>query len=124
MVLLTMDLISVATGISLLSAAAMMVAIIYILTYILRSFSSKSGILPAKFVLWSLFYFFGSTIFLFMGSNWLSDLARVPIDGTPFFLNIGASALMLNVILHVFCGSLVALIYLRDRYRTGKPLTR
>jgi hypothetical protein len=118
-----MDLLSIATGVSLLSAAMMLAAIVYILTYILRSFSSKSGILPARFVLWSLFYFFGSAIPLFMGSEWLSHLARVPIDGKPFFLNIGASALILNVVLHIFCGFLVVLIYLKDRYRAGKFVT-
>lgn len=117
-----MDLYPVAVVVSLLSGVVMLVAIIYILTYILRSFSSKSGILPARYVLLSLGYFFGSTVFLFTGSYWLSDLARVPIDGTPLFLNIGASALMLSVILHIFCGSIVALIYLRDRYRAGKSL--
>ena len=117
-----MNTVSVAVALSLLSGVVMLVAIIYMLTYILRSFSSKSGILPGKFVLGSLVYFFGSTIFLFMGSEWLRDLARVPVDGIPFFLNIGAGSLLLSVILHIFCGSLVTLIYLRDRYRAGKFL--
>lgn len=119
-----MNPVSVAVAVSLLSGVVMLAAIIYMLTYILRSFSSKSGILPTRFVLGSLIYFFGSTILLFMGSEWLRDLARVPMDGTPFFLNIGAGSLLLSVILHIFCGLLVALIYLRDKYRARKLITK
>ncbi|MFQ6127063.1 MAG: hypothetical protein ACE5R6_21005 [Candidatus Heimdallarchaeota archaeon] len=119
-----MSVVSVAVVVSLLSGVIMLVAIIYMLTYIVRSFSSKSGILPTNFVLGSLFYFFGSTIFLFIGSEWLSELARVPMDGMPFFLNIGAASLMLCVILHIFCGFLVSLIYLRDKYRARKFISK
>lgn len=104
-------------AISILSAALMMVAIIYILTYILGAFSSKSRVMSLKFVLSSLFYFFGSTIFLVVGSEWVSALARVPIDGLPFFLNVGAGALAFAALLHISCGFLAAFMYLRDRYR-------
>jgi len=110
-----MDVYAVATVISLLSAVLMMTSIIYILTYILGSFSSKSGTMSPRFVLFSLFYFFGSTVFLVMGSGWLSDLARVKIDGIPFYLKIGASALALSAILHVFCGLTTAFLYWRGK---------
>ena len=112
-----MDPYSLATGVSLAGAAMMMVAIIYMLTYSLRAFSSRSGILSVKFVIYSLLYFFGSTIILFMGSYWLSAMARIPVNGLPYYLNIGASALMLGAILHIICGLLAAFLYLRDRYR-------
>jgi len=109
-----MDLLSITVAVSFLSAVMMMAAIIYTLTYILSSFSSKSGVMSPKFVLYSLLYFFGSTIFLFMGVEWLRGLARVT-DGKPFILNIAASALALNALLHILCGFLTALLYLRGR---------
>lgn len=115
-----MDPLSFAMVLSLLSVVAMMAAIIYILTYILGSFSLKSRVISQKFVLSSLFYFFGSTIFLFMGVQWLRDLASVPLNGKPFILNIGASALVLNALLHILCGFITAFVYLRDRYRMPK----
>jgi hypothetical protein len=111
-----MDLLLVNVLISLASVAAMIGAIVYILTYILGSFSSKSGSMSLKFVLYTLFYFFGSTIILSIGVEWLMDLARSRAQaGTAFYLNIGASALALNAILHIFCGFLTALLYLKGR---------
>lgn len=113
-----MDLISLAVIVSLLSVVAMFAAVIYILTYIIGSFSSRAGVMSQKFSLFSMFYFFGSTIFFLMGSDWVSVLARTPIDGRPFFLNIGASALVLAALLHISCGLLTAFLYLRGRHRT------
>lgn len=115
-----MDPVSLAIALSLLSVVAMMAAIIYILTYILGTFSLKSRVISPKFVFGSLFYFFGSTILLFMGVEWLRNLAGVSMDGRPFILNIGASALVLNSILHILCGLLTSVVYLRDRYRIRK----
>jgi hypothetical protein len=97
--------------ISLLSGILMTVSIVYILTYILGSFSSKSGTISLRFALFSVFYFFGSIIFLYMGIEWLSSLAHP----TPFYLIIGASALALNILLHVFCGFITAFLYLKGR---------
>lgn len=110
-----MDAISVAAVISILSAVMMMAAIVYILTYVVGSFSSKSGTMSRRFVLSSLLYFFGSTVFLVKGSDWLSDLARTPMDGLLFSLQIGAAALTLSAILHAFCGFVTAVLYLRGR---------
>lgn len=114
-----MDLLLINTIVSLLSAIAMFVAIIYILTYILGSFSSKSGTISPKLVLFSLTYFFGSTIFMFMGVEWLSGLSQAYWRQRPesdiFALNIGASALGLNALLHIICGLLTAFLYLRGR---------
>jgi len=112
-----MDPFALTVGVSLISAAAMFVAIIYILTYIIGSFSSRSGVMSLKFVLFSLLYFFGSTLLFIVGSDWLSGLARVPVDGVPYFLNIGASALALAALLHICCGFLTSFMYLRGRYR-------
>jgi hypothetical protein len=122
MVLLKMDLLSLTVVVSILSAALMMVAIIYILTYVVGAFSSRSPVMSLKFVLSSLIYFFGSTIFLLIGSEWVSALARVPTDGMPFFLNVGASALAFAALLHVSCGFLAAFMYLRDRFRARPKL--
>jgi hypothetical protein len=111
-----MDLFTISIGLSLLSAVVMFTAIIYIITYVIGSFSSRSGVMSLKFVLFSLLYFFGSTILLIMGSEWLAELARVPHDGLPYFLNVGAGCLALAALLHICCGSLTALMYLRGKY--------
>lgn len=111
-----MDLFSISIGFSLLSAVVMFVAIIYIITYVIGSFSSRSGAMSLKFVLFSLLYFFGSTILLLMGSEWLADLARVPLDGLPYYLNVGAACLAFAALLHICCGFLAAFMYLKGRY--------
>jgi len=114
-----MDLLLINTVISLVSVAVMMAAIIYILTYILGSFSSKSGTMSPRFVLSSLFYFFGSSIFSLIVIEWLTGLSRTYFILHPekysFALNIGASALALNCALHIFCGSITALLYVKGR---------
>lgn len=110
-----MDLISINILVGTVSSVAMFVAIIFMLTYVLGSFSTKSRVMSPKVVGGSLVYFFGSTILLFMGVEWLSDLARVPADGIPFYLNIAASVLALNAALHVFCGFLVVFISLKNK---------
>jgi len=112
---LTMDPASINVLVGIASSVAMFSAIIFMLTFVLGSFSSKSRVMSPKVACGSLLYFFGSTILLFMGVEWLSDLARVPADGIPFYLNVGASVLALNAALHVFCGLLTAFIYLRRR---------
>lgn len=96
----------------------MLAAIIYMLTYVLGSFSSRSGAMSLNVVVWSLLYFFGSTIFLVMGVRWLSDLARQH----AYFLNIGASALSLNALLHVACGFLTVSMYLKGQVSQGLTL--
>jgi len=114
-----MDLLLINTVISLVSVVVMLAAIIYILTYVLGSFSSKSGTMSLKSMLYSLFYFFGSTIFIFMVIGWLTGLSRTTYIQFPgryaFALNIGASALAMNGILHIFCGFLTAFLYLKGR---------
>lgn len=111
-----MDLSSINIVVSLSSAVVMMVAIVYILTYILGTFSSKSGSMSLRFVLQSLLYFFGSTIFLFMGVNWLTDVASARTQGgQAFYLNIGASALALAALLNILCGFLTAFLYVRGQ---------
>ena len=111
--------------VGILSAVMMMAAIIYILTFILGSFSSRSGAMSLKFALFSLLYFFGSTILLLIGIQWLNDLARIPVNGgAPFYLNIGASALALNSLLHAFCGFLVTFIYVKGEISLGLTLQR
>ncbi|MCK4830331.1 hypothetical protein KA005_82195 [bacterium] len=114
-----MDLLLINTVISLVSAVLMLVAIIYILTYVLGSFSSKSGTMSLKSVLYSLLYFFGSTAFIFIVIEWLTGLSRTEYINLPgryaFALNIGAGALAMNGVLHIFCGFLTAVLYLKGR---------
>lgn len=115
--------INIAAGI--LSTVMMMAAIIYILTYILGTFSSRSvGGMPTKFVVVTLLYFFGSAAILFFGVEWLSGLARVDMNGIPYYLNIGASGLALNALLHISCGILTALLYLRGQMSQRQTLHR
>lgn len=109
----------------ILSTIMMMAAIIYILTYILGTFSSRSvGGMPGKFVAATLLYFFGSASILFVGVEWLSGLSRIDMNGTPYYLNIGASGLALNALLHVSCGVLTALIYIRGQISQRQALHR
>jgi len=119
-----MDLLTLNIIVSLLSATAMFAAIVYILIYILGSFSSKSGTMSPRLVLISLTYFFGSTIVLFIGVEYLSGISQDYWRQNPgvsvFALNIGASALGLNALLHIICGLLTALLYLRGR-SSGMP---
>jgi hypothetical protein len=119
------DLISINVVVSLLGAVEMMVAIVYILTYILGTYSSKSGSMSLRFVLQSLLYFWGSTIFLFMGVNWLTDVAISRTQGGEgFYLNIGASALALAALLNILCGFLTAFLYVRGQTSLGLTLQR
>lgn len=121
-----MDLLFVNTAVSLLGAVVMMATIIYTITYILGSFSSKSGAMSPKFALCSFFYFFGSTVFLFMGVEWLTDVARVvraPVS-QPYFLSVGAIALGFTALLNLFCGFLTAFLYLREQVSKGLTLQR
>jgi len=120
-----MDPLSINIVVSLSSAVVMMVAIVYILTYILGTFSSKSGSMSLRFVLQSLLYFWGSTIFLFMGVNWLTDVAISRTHGGEvFYLNIGASALALTALLNILCGFLTVFLYVRGQTSLGLTLQR
>lgn len=116
-----MDLLLINTVVSLISAVAMFVAIIYILTYMLGSFSSRSGSMSPRVVLFSLSYFFGSTVLLFLGVEWLSGLSREyhlqQLPGQVFYLNVGASALAVNALLHILCGFLTAFLYLKGNFQ-------
>lgn len=97
------------------SSVAMFVAIVFMLTYVVGSFSTKSRLMSPKVAGGSAVYFFGSTILLFFGMQWLNDLASVPADGLPFYLRVGAAVLALNSVLHVFCGLLVVFIFVRNK---------
>jgi len=120
-----MDLLFVNIVVSLLSAVGMMAGIIYMLTYILGHFSSKSGTMSLRVVLCSLFYFFGSTILLLMGVQWFIDVSSVQAQGSKgFFLNIGASALALTALLNLLCGFLTLFLYLRGQISLGLTLQR
>lgn len=104
--------------VSLSSAVLMMAAIVFMLTYVVGTLSSKSGTLSLKVVVGSLFYFFGSTLVLFRGTQWVSELGRTEAASgsfSPFQLNIGASALGFTALLHVFCGLLTAFLYLQGQ---------
>ena len=121
-----MDFAEINVWISLLSGAMMLAAIVYMLTYMLGSFSSKSGAQSLKVVFFSLLYFFGSVAPLWMGVEWLMEVARArAARGTEAFsLNIGASALALNAVLHIFCGFLTIGLYLKGLRSQGLTLER
>ena len=122
---LKMDLAVMNVLLSLFSAALMMGAIIYILTYIIGSYSSRSGSMSLKVVLYSLLYFFGSTIPLFMGVEWLTEVARARTQGgQSFYLNIGASALALAALLNLICGFLTVFLYVKGQISLGQTLQR
>jgi len=122
---LKMDLAVVNVLVSLFSAAVMMGAIVYIVTYIIGSYSSRSGSMSLKVVLYSLFYFFGSTIPLFMGVEWLTEVALMRAQGDQsFFLNIGASALAMAALLNLLCGSLTIFLYLKGQISQSLTLYR
>jgi hypothetical protein len=117
---LTMDLETLNVIVSLLSAAMMLVAIVYIFAYILGSFSSRSGAQSLRVVLFSIAYFFGTTVPIFLGVEWFTQLARERmVSGQAFFLNIGASALALSGLLHVLCGFLTIFLYVRGQMSSG-----
>lgn len=122
-----MDLIQINVVVSLFSAAMMLAAIIFIITYGVGSFSSKPGEISRKIVLLSLFYFFGSPIFLFMGVGWLTEqilIIRTQQPSlSPFSLNIGASALGFAAVLNVFCGLVTAYLYLKGNLTVNRALT-
>jgi len=102
--------------VSIVSVVLMMAAIIFMLVYVVGTLSSKSGTLSLRLVICSLVYFFGSTILLFKGTEWVGAMARTATASggfSPFQLNIGASALGFTALLHVSCGILTAFLYLQ-----------
>jgi hypothetical protein len=121
-----MDLTQINVVVSLLSAAMMFAAIIFIITYGIGSFSSRPGEISLKFVVFSLFYFLGSPIFLIMGVDWLTEqalLIQTQRPGlSPFSLNIGASALAFTAVLNIFCGIVTVYLYLRGNLTLNRAL--
>lgn len=120
-----MDLAQINLIVSLISGGMMLGAIVYILTYVLGSFSSRSGTQSPKVVVLSVAYFFGTTVPLVLGVEWLTEVARQrTVQGQPFYLNIGASALALNALLHVSCGFLAIFLYVRGYMSQGIKFRR
>ncbi len=120
-----MDLAQINVIVSILSVVMMMAAIIYLLTYSLGSFSSKSGSMSLRFVLSSLVYFFGSTVLLFMGVEWLTGVALAQTGrDIAFYLNIGAAALALTAVLNIFSGFITGLLYVRGQMSQRRTLQR
>jgi len=118
-----MDIGQLNVVVSLLSGTMMLVSIIYMLTFMLGSFSSKSGAQSIKVMFLSLLYFFGSTIPLFWGVEWLMEVARERALGPQaFYLNIGASALALTSFLHISCGLLTIALYVKGLRSQGLTL--
>jgi len=106
--------------INLLSGAMMLGSIIYMITFMLGSFSSKSGAQSIKTVLLSLLYFFGSTIPLIWGVEWSMAVARERALGPEaFYLNIGASGLALSAFLNICCGLLTIGLYVKGLRSSG-----
>lgn len=119
---MNMDLYALNILLSMFSAVMIIAAIVYMLYYLLGSFSSRSGAVESiRIVIFSLFYFFGSAIGLYLGVEWMTRLAYTRTAGgdVAFFLNIGASALALNAVIHFFCGFLTIFLYLRGKGYLG-----
>ena len=115
-----MDIGQINVIINLLSGAMMLGSIIYMITFMLGSFSSKSGAQSIRTVLLSLLYFFGSTIPLFWGVEWSMEIARERALGPQaFYLNIGASGLALAAFLNICCGLLTLGLYLKGLRSQG-----
>lgn len=120
-----MDIVEINLIISLVSGGMMFAAVVYILTYVLSSFASRSGTQSPKVVVFSLIYFFGTTVPLVLGVEWLSEVAsQRAAQGQAFYLNIGASALALNAVLHILCGLLAIFLYVRGRMSEGIRIRR
>lgn len=120
-----MDLLAINILVCTLSGFLMMVAVIYMLTYIVGSIASRSGTVSLRVLLSSLIYSFGSAIFLFTGVDWFYALAHVRLQrGMPFYLYVGTSALGMTLIMHVLCGCLTAFLYLRGKRSQGLTLKR
>lgn len=120
-----MDLTQLNIVVSTMSAVLMLIVIIYLLTYVLGSFSSKSGSMSLKFVTSSLVFFSVSSFVLFKGVEWFSELARMRTEtGTAFYLNIGASGLALTAIFYAFSGFITVALYLKGQITRGQVLQR
>ena len=89
---------------SLISAVMQMAATILVLSCVVNFFSLKPGG-SLKVVYFSLFYFFGSSIFLFIGASWLSEFS-IPVN---FY--VGISAFVEAFLVHIVYGSLIAVFY-------------
>ncbi len=115
-----MDIGQINIIINLLSGAMMLGSIVYMITFMLGSFSSKSGAQSIKTVLLSLLYFLGSTVPLFYGVEWLMEVARERALGSQaFYLNIGASGLALAAFLNICCGLLTIGLYVKGLRSQG-----
>jgi len=119
-----MDLTQLNIVVSTLSAALMMIAIIYLLTYVLGSFSSKSGSMSLRFVASSFVFFAASSFILFKGVEWFSELARIRTETGAFYLNIGASGLALTALFYIFSGFITVALYLKGQITRGQVLQR
>jgi len=115
-----MDLNQINVIINLLSGAMMLGSIVYMITFMLGSFSSKSGAQSIRTVLLSLLYFFGSMIPLFWGVEWSMEIARQRAQGQEaFYLNISASGLALAAFLNLCCGVLTIGLYVKGLRSQG-----
>jgi hypothetical protein len=116
-----MDIGQINIIINLLSGAMMLGSIVYMITFMLGSFSSRSGAQSIKTVLLSLLYFFGSTIPMFYGVEWLMEVARdrAAQGSQAFYLNIGASGLALSAFLNICCGLLTIGLYVKGLRSQG-----
>jgi hypothetical protein len=115
-----MDINQINVIINLLSGAMMLGSIVYMITFMLGSFSSKSGAQSIRTVLLSLLYFFGSMIPLFWGVEWSMEIARQRAQGPEaFYLNISASGLALAAFLNLCCGVLTIGLYVKGLRSAG-----
>ncbi|UCG44891.1 MAG: hypothetical protein JSV58_05735 [Candidatus Bathyarchaeota archaeon] len=111
--------------VSLFAAALMLIDIVYVLIYIIGSYSSRSGSMSLRAVLLSSLYFFGSAGIIFWGIDWLTKVALARTQGgASFFLNIGASALALAGSLNIVCGAITLFLYVRGQMSMGWSLQR
>lgn len=102
-----MDLISLNMFSSILSVVLQMTAMILMIFCVVNLFSLKPAS-SLKSVAIGIFYFFTSTILLFVGASALMDMSR----SSHFFA--GTSALLEACLVHLCYGSLVLALYLKE----------
>lgn len=111
-----MNLVNLHVLASLISAIAQMCAIIIVISCTINFFSLKP-VKSMKIVFISLFYFFSSVIILFAAAQFLLDISGI------FSLG-GVTALVGGALLHLCCGLLIFVLYLRYILSEAKSLTR
>jgi hypothetical protein len=93
-----------------------MVGIVITLTYALSFYSSRTGpLVSRKGVFFGMLYFFGGAAFLYLAVARTIDLAAAGQAETGrLAIYLRTSAMALSMLLHLFSGTAIAILYLRS----------